>query len=285
VAAGSISLVALGLAAMWPYAGHASAGDLVPLAFVADWVHVAAMATWLGGLTVLLIGPLRNDAPATDTFRMLAGFSEWALNAVTLIVATGLFAAWRNVRVFGALTATHYGRLLLWKTGIVVLVVVIARLSRRHAEGLDRRGGAPLPVLRRTVLAEASGAVAVLAITAFLTGSAQASQTYGPAFTRAATHDGITVTVHVDRTHVGVAHLLVSTDRGGAVQPMTSVTGSLAELDPRLGPFPITLRIIGRGRALGTFAFPEAGVWSLTLDVETTSHMPISVATTVRVRG
>jgi copper transport protein len=273
---------------MWPYAGHASAGDLVPLAFVADWVHVAAMATWLGGLLVLLMGPLRAATEADDqtpTFPMLAAFSEWALNAVTLIVATGLFAAWRNVRDVGALTATHYGRLLLWKSGVVVVVVVVARLSRRHAEGLDRRAGAPLPVLRRTVLAEGAGALAVLVITAFLTGTAQAAQTYGPAFTRSASHDGIAVMVHVDHTHVGAAHVVVTTARGGSAQPISSITGSLTQTHPPVGPLPIVFRASGPGRQVGSFVFPDAGEWSMTIDVETSSHIPIAVATTIRVRG
>ena len=288
VPAAWVSIVGVALAATWPYAGHASAGDLVPLAFVADWVHVAAMATWLGGLAVLLLGPLRkvrDPAEMLVTFPLLAAFSEWALNAVTLLVATGLFAAWRNVRNVGALTATHYGRLLLWKTGVVVIVVVVARVTRRHAEGLDRRADAALPVLRRTVLAEASGAVVVLAITAFLTGTAQAAQTYGPAFTRSAVHDGVTVTVHVDRTHVGAAHLLVSTTRYGRVQSVARIEGSLSEVDPPVGPLPIGFRAAGPGREAATFTFPDAGQWTLTLDVQTATGQRIAVTTTIRVRG
>ncbi|HVT65229.1 MAG TPA: copper resistance protein CopC [Mycobacteriales bacterium] len=280
--------VAFLLAATWPYAGHAAAGDLVPLAFIADWVHVSAMATWLGGLAVLLVGPLRDTTgpdPSPESFPMLEAFSEWALNAVTLIVATGLFAAWRNVRIVGALTGTHYGRLLIWKTAAVVLVVAVARLSRRYAEGLDRRAGAPLPVLRRSVVAEAAGAVAILAITAFLTGTAQASQSYGPAFTRSAVHDGVTVTVHVDRTHLGVAHLVVSTTRHGRVEPIESIEGSLSEAAPPVGPLPLVFHAAGSGRETATFTFPGVGDWSLNLGVGTESGQQIAVATNIHVRG
>lgn len=46
--------------------GHAVSGDLVPLAFVADIVHLAGVSVWLGGLTVLalalLTGPTGSDA-------------------------------------------------------------------------------------------------------------------------------------------------------------------------------------------------------------------------------
>ncbi|HVV74835.1 MAG TPA: copper resistance protein CopC [Mycobacteriales bacterium] len=288
VPARRVSVASAGLAAMWPFAGHADVGALVPLAFVADWVHVAAMATWLGGLAVLLVGPLarsRGGDELRETVPVLASFSEWALNAVTLLVATGLFAAWRNLRSFGALPATHYGRLLLWKSGVVVLVLVVARLSRRQAEDPDRTGDATLPLLRRSVFAEAGGAAVILAITAFLTGTAPGAQTYAPAVTRSATDNGVTVTLHVSRTGIGPARVLVTTTRGAGPQAITSIDGSLSELDPPVGPLPVVFHAGGPGREVATLTFPTAGDWSLAVDVSTSPTNRIAVATTIRVRG
>lgn len=284
-----MTLVGMLLAATWPYAGHASVGDLVPLAFVADWVHVAAMATWLGGLAMLLLGPLRRirrDEAAADAVPVLAAFSEWAVNAVTLLVATGVFAAWRNVRSFGALTSTHYGTLLLWKTGFVVVILAVARVSRQHAEGHGRarRVGAPPAVLRRTVLGEAGAAAVVLAITAFLTGTAQASQTYAPSFTRSGGQNGVIVTVHVDHTKVGLAHLVVTTTRGGKPQAITDIEGSLSEVDPPVGPLSLEFSAAGVGREVATVTFPDAGQWSLSLQVQTSPSNRLAVAATVQVR-
>jgi copper transport protein len=282
-----VTLVAIALAATWPYAGHSGTGDLAPLAFIADWVHVAAMTAWLGGLAMLLVGLLRDpahDEPDSHPAAVTAVFSEWALNAVTLLVATGLFAAWRNVREIGALTATHYGRLLLWKTGVVVLILIVARVARRHAERPDRSGEAPLPGLRRAVTVEAFGAAVVLAITAFLTATPPASQTYAPAVTRSATDDGITVTVHVDRTSVGVTQLVVSATRDGRPQRITGIGGSLSEVDPPVGPLPVTFRAAGVGRQIATVTFPDPGSWSLMVSVRTSPINAIAVSTTIRVR-
>jgi copper transport protein len=284
-----ISVVAAVLAATWPYAGHAGTGDLAPLAFSADWVHTAAMATWLGGLAVLLVGVLRASGPMESESdpkpaAVTAAFSEWALNAVTLIVATGLFAAWRNVRDLGALTATHYGRLLLWKTGVVAAVLIVARVSRRHAQRVDQSGSLSSPMLRRTAGVEAFGAAVVLAITGFLTGNAPASQTYAPAFSRSATQYGITVMVHVDRTAVGTAQLSVTTLRAGHAQRTTHISGSLSEADPPIGPLPIDFRPTGLGHEAATLTFPNSGEWALSLDVQTSALNEIAVSTTIRVR-
>jgi copper transport protein len=282
-----ISLAVAALTATWPYAGHSGTGSLAPLAFAADWVHIAAMATWLGGLAMLLAGPLRSTgraAPAAQAFTVTAAFSEWALNAVTLLVATGLFSAWRNVRDLGALTATHYGRLLLWKSGVVVTLLVIARVSRRQAERLDRTAGAPLPLLRRAVGVEAFGAAVVLGITGFLTGTPPASQTYAPAFTRSATSDGVTVTVHVDRTGVGTSQLEVSATRGGRAQRIAEIEGSLTETDPPIGPLAITFTDAGVGREVATVNFATPGDWSLALRVQTSPITAIAVTPTVHVR-
>ena len=60
------AVAGLALLATVSLTGHAVSGDLVPLAFVADVVHLAAVSVWLGGLTMLalalLTGPTGSDA-------------------------------------------------------------------------------------------------------------------------------------------------------------------------------------------------------------------------------
>jgi copper transport protein len=62
--------------------------------------------------------------------RVLPRFSVVALSCVVLVVATGVFQAYRQVGSIHALRTTDYGRLLVIKTGIVVLVVIGAAVSR-----------------------------------------------------------------------------------------------------------------------------------------------------------
>ncbi|HVW80004.1 MAG TPA: copper resistance protein CopC [Mycobacteriales bacterium] len=279
----AVSVAALALAATWPDAGHASIGSLVPLAFIADLVHVAAMATWLGGLLLLvsaLLATSDEDAPA-----VVVRFSRWALTAVAMIVGTGLFAAWRNVRHWAALVATRYGVLLLLKTGVVLVVIAIAVISRRLA--VQRVGGRSLAssTLRRAVAAEAGAAVLVLGITAALTGTAQAYEVYAPAFTQAATDAGVVVTVHLDRTRVGSTRLVVSTQRSsGGVQRILTISGSLTEVEPPVGPLPITFKAVAPGREVATVSFPDQGSWQVQLNVQTSPINEVAVTATVPIK-
>lgn len=128
------ALVAGGLAATWALAEHASVGIQRALAVPVDIVHLLAVAVWLGGLTALLVA-LRTEArlPRLAVRR----FSRLAFGSVVALVATGLYQSWRQVGSWHALTDTEYGRWLLVKVGLVVLLVGVAGLSRRWTSRLD----------------------------------------------------------------------------------------------------------------------------------------------------
>ena len=158
----------LAMAATWGATGHAATGSGAPVAMVALTLHVAAMAVWVGGLfmvAVLLAG--RGDAVAAAVRR----FSRLALGAVAVLVATGLYQAWREVGSVSALLDTTYGRLLLTKVAILLCVIGVARRSRGIVA--TWRGGSEA-LLRRTVLLELAGASALLLLAVLLAGNAPA---------------------------------------------------------------------------------------------------------------
>lgn len=109
--------------------GHASTGRWRWLAFPADVVHVAAMATWLGGLALVLACVLPVSDPALLR-RVVPRFSRVAMWCIVAIVATGSFQAWRQIGSLHAFTSTDYGRLLLVKLAGVVVILAGAALSR-----------------------------------------------------------------------------------------------------------------------------------------------------------
>ncbi|MEY9949950.1 copper resistance protein CopC [Kitasatospora sp. GAS1066B] len=129
------ALLALGLAATWAAADHAAVGIQVWVALPFDMLHLIAMACWLGGLVALLFA-LRDGAGAVVAER----FSKVALVSVAALVATGVYQAWRGVGSWGALVDTEYGRLLLIKVGLVLLMLAAAWFSRRWTARL--RAGA-----------------------------------------------------------------------------------------------------------------------------------------------
>ena len=179
-------LFTLAVAATWGTTGHASTGTQAPLSIASVTVHVAAMALWIGGLfTVALLLLRRGDdvgdgPPLAD---VVAGFSRLALTAVALIVVTGLYQAWREVGHLGALTGTAYGRLLLAKVAVLLVVIGVARYSR----GLVHRWRTGNEAaLRSSVLVELAGAAVLLLLAVLLAGNAPAREAGAAARTTAA---------------------------------------------------------------------------------------------------
>ncbi|PWK65078.1 copper transport protein [Streptomyces sp. CG 926] len=125
-------VLAVALAFTWAAAEHASAGIQVPLAMPVAVLHLLAMGVWLGGLITLVIvlrcaGSGGGVVPASVVGR----FSTLAFAAVAVLVGTGVYQSWRQVGSWGALTTTSYGKTLVVKVAVVVLVLWVASFSRR----------------------------------------------------------------------------------------------------------------------------------------------------------
>ncbi len=161
------------------FAGHA-AGGLGLEAFVhqpADVVHLIAASAWVGALiplVVLLQAVGREATPIaiarTATFR----FSTLGIVAVGTLLVTGGINAWYLVGSISALTGTEYGRLLLVKIALFLVMVAIAafnllrltpRIAQRESASTARH---TLRQLRWNAGIEAAAGAIVLAIVAVL---------------------------------------------------------------------------------------------------------------------
>ncbi|WP_419996448.1 copper resistance protein CopC [Streptomyces boninensis] len=134
------AVVAAGLAATWAMAEHASAGIQPWLAMPVTAIHLLAVAVWLGGLAALAVS-MRSGPPVER--KVVQRFSQLAFGSVLVLVATGLYQAWRGVGSWGALTSTRYGQLLLVKVGLVAVLVGVAWISRRWTARLGEAGAVP----------------------------------------------------------------------------------------------------------------------------------------------
>nr|WP_239312623.1 copper resistance protein CopC [Plantactinospora mayteni] len=140
-----ILLTVLGVAglATWPIAGHAAASPQPAVSVVADSVHLAGMAVWLGGL-VMLGGFLLRRANDRELDAILPVWSRWATVAVSALLLAGIVQALIELstpgttdltRVFSdlaqALVSTTYGRLIIAKVVLFAAVVGVAAYSRQ----------------------------------------------------------------------------------------------------------------------------------------------------------
>ncbi len=173
---------ALGIGVVLTYAasGHAESEDPRWLAMTSYAAHLAAMASWLGGLIYLLVAVLPRREP-DELRRVLPVFSRTAMACVVVLAVSGTYQAWLGISTVDAITGTRYGQLVLAKAGLFVAILVLANLSRVAVQRRYVRPVAyamtdppvepalpPLARVRWSVLGEAIVGVVVLAVTAVL---------------------------------------------------------------------------------------------------------------------
>ncbi|MFC5729619.1 MULTISPECIES: copper resistance protein CopC [Nocardioides] len=163
--------------AVWSPAlvGHTRAYEPSTLLVVTDALHLTTGAVWLGGVVGLALAlPVLAGRPR-EAARLLTRFSTTAAALLALLAASGVLMAWRILGSWSGLVEAAYGRLLLVKAVLVLLVVAVAAFNRyrllpRVTDGAghdgQRRGAL---AVRRVVVAEAVVLVAVLGVTGFLT--------------------------------------------------------------------------------------------------------------------
>jgi copper transport protein len=227
------ALVAIGLAGTPGFAGHAGTGDWTFFAVVFDTIHVLAMSVWLGGLVVLLLAALGGGFSGGLRHALIT-FSRVAFTCVVVLVATGLFASWRQVgfRISGY-TSTSYGRILLVKIGLVALLVGLAAISRsivrkRRSASIDAPDSAIAAIdartvggLRRSVGGEVALGLAVLIVTALLVNAQPARSALAPGLFAGSVNAGsgqsaMTIQVTIDPARVGLneVHVYTLTPKG-----------------------------------------------------------------------
>jgi len=121
-------LAVTGSFALW---GHDTEAPARWLSVGSDVVHVAAAAVWLGGLVGLfLVLRRRAPHPVRSTCAVVSRFSNTAAASVLLLAAAGVAMAWIEVGTPEGLWSTVYGRLVLVKVAITLVVVALAAHNR-----------------------------------------------------------------------------------------------------------------------------------------------------------
>lgn len=146
---------ALMFAASIAWTGHSGsgfgAGGDVQLA--ADALHLIAASAWIGGLVplaLLLSFAGRQSDPWTAIARTVTRrFSILGIVSVATLIASGTANAWFLVGSVKALTGTEYGRVLMLKLVLFLVMVAIAAINRNV---LTPRLAAPTPHKRATAL-------------------------------------------------------------------------------------------------------------------------------------
>ncbi|MDQ4002059.1 MAG: DUF305 domain-containing protein [Actinomycetota bacterium] len=143
---------------------HAAAEGLLPS--LADWLHVVAASVWMGGLLgfpLVLLGPPRTMPAKQRTelrWRAVRRFSKVATLAVMTLIVTGVYATLLHVPSVEGLLGTAYGRALMVKLGLAVLLLAAGGVN------LVLEGRGPF---KRVVRLELILAILIFVATGFLT--------------------------------------------------------------------------------------------------------------------
>ncbi|MEA2997429.1 MAG: copper resistance protein [Alphaproteobacteria bacterium] len=161
--------------------GMAGSGRLAAIHMVADMAHLLCAATWIGGLFFLGLAVQQTvrrragtpaDAPAElDALRrVLRRFSHIGYGAVALLVGSGCINALILVPQPGKLIGTYYGRVLLVKIALALVMVAVAVVNRLLLTPpvMTSRSPAGVETLRRSIVVEQGIGFLVLGTVALL---------------------------------------------------------------------------------------------------------------------
>jgi copper transport protein len=263
-----VALAGVGLALA--ASGHASAASpqwlMRPLVFV----HTVAITWWLGALIPLAAiihagGEARRDA--------LARFTRFIPYAVVLLIVSGPILAWVQVEEVSALWSTAYGRVLLAKLTLVVILLLVAAVNRWWltvpAERGDPGAGRRLRIAIAFEVALALGILGVVAIWRFTPPPrALIAAAAPPAMVHLHTDKAmVEVTVAPGRAGRSTASVYVMT---GDFAPLAAKEVTLEFSDPAAGIEPIrkAARDGGDGRwTVDGLVLPVAGMWHVEVGV------------------
>lgn len=186
--------------------GHGGSGRSWPWTFLDTAVHVYAMSVWIGGVAILAL--VRPPEPRIGRWHGVA------IAHVALVAASGAILAALQVDPPAALVTTGYGRLLMAKVAVVLLVAGLGLAAYRsggrrpwqsfdewppdrqaqvgtvsgNGSGATAVAFAPVPVApagsaggavrRRLILAELGLVAVVVGLTSLLSGATPARDSY-----------------------------------------------------------------------------------------------------------
>jgi copper transport protein len=282
-------VIGIGLILTYSTIGHPSAAGGAALSVAADALHLGAASVWIGGLVVLALGgrswyadPLVDDDPSGAAEPVephpVRRFSRWAAVALAVVVLTGAAQTLRLAGPLGELTDTTWGRLLLVKLAVVVVLVALGAVTRWLLTA-DGPGS-----LRRTVVAEALIGVVVLALTAGLVATPPESATEARPFTATVVQAGVLADITVYPAAVGANEVhLVFSPPGGTLAPVLSAEARMLLRGSDLPAVPVDLAVVGPNHWTGVVQLPYAGDWTLEIVAEPDEDVQVLLSTPVPV--
>ena len=267
-----IGVLALALAVTPGLSGHAGAKGTLEV--IADTGHVLAASVWAGGLATVMLGlGLAGERRRELARNVFPRFSRLVLWAVGVLLVSGTIGGLSGVDHLNELWNTTYGKLLLAKISIALVLIGFGVFNRRAVRGLSNAKAAPgfLSWLQRSVAAEFVLMAAAIGVTSFLISKPQANAIVAK-LPRAATATGqigdLGARLVLDPGTKGQNLVHVYLSRGGAPQTADEVTVTARSQVGDVGPFRLIMSQADRGHYLSPpLQVSLGGLWTFDVAV------------------
>ena len=252
-------------------------------AIINDFIHLVAVAVWVGGLVALIVGVrvIMKTCYGAERREMLSAlvrrFSLVAGISVAAIILTGLYSAWAQVVTVPALQVP-YGRALGIKVAVVAGLLMVAAANLVWVRPRLRTGGNASTWLKRLVGVEIVLAAIVLLSVGFLTSLEPARQVAsregigvesGLVFDELS--EGTRMALEIEPGLVGpnTVNISLADPSGSPITNATDVRVRLSYLDADFGEIPYSATEAGAGEyALDEQLISIAGAWQIELVVQ-----------------
>lgn len=142
---------------------HAAAQSPMLLNEFAQWLHVAAVGVWIGGVVALAVLLVRRTTDRDP--HVVRRLSALAGVGIVVVAVTGVFRSVIEIQTWGNLVSTAFGALVLLKVG---LLLVLGGLGALNRYGYIPRLPRTIHRIRRVVTTEAVIALGALTVAAAL---------------------------------------------------------------------------------------------------------------------
>ncbi|MCY9715115.1 copper resistance CopC/CopD family protein [Paenibacillus larvae] len=116
--------------------GHAAVYTPRPVTIASDCIHLIAASFWTGGLLLAFV-LWRKQKELVLPY--LSRFSKTAFISILILAATGILSTFLFLPSFRYLLYTTWGVLLLVKSGLVLIVIIVAAFIRMYMKNKGER--------------------------------------------------------------------------------------------------------------------------------------------------
>ncbi|MEO2074040.1 MAG: copper resistance CopC/CopD family protein [Bacillus sp. (in: firmicutes)] len=264
----SISLLlGMGLLLTKSFTSHAASSTNQFMSLALDFLHLLTASIWIGSLLALVVlVPLSRQVEIKHFYiETIRRFSKWGIILVIVLITTGFWSSLSYIPNPRSLIFTDYGRVLLGKVILLVVMLVFATFNLIKGKRSKETGW------RASLWGELTTGIIVLVLSVILTNLPTAMASPGPfKETKKVKRDRITLEVTPNVIGENSFFLKLTDQKGKPITEIEQATLTFTSLEMDMGKNTKILAKTSNGnyKAKG-FDFTMSGDWNVHVHVLT----------------